>query len=88
MRLLPGAGGRADHIECRQARIDGGIASPLHHQRDDLLADRDSGDVVPQLKLGQLKDGADAIPSQAAGQWRINASGSTTGAEVYVGVLE
>ena len=54
-----------------------------------IAANLDSGAVVPQLKLARMVTSADvAIPSQAAGTWRISATGSTSDAEIYVGVLD
>jgi len=52
-----------------------------------LNADVESNAVVPQLKIGQLKNGNN-LPAVAAGTWRLNATGSTSGSEVYVFVLE
>ena len=52
-----------------------------------LAADIDSSRVNPQLKVGRLMNGANAIPSESNGTWRINLTGSQTGMEIYVGVI-
>lgn len=52
-----------------------------------LSADTMAGQVDPQLKLGQLVDGSgDAIPDTGPGTWRISVTGSTSDAEIYIGV--
>lgn len=84
---LPGAGAWAAILVVKRGGLTAlSLTYRVSSTTYTLTADRSGANVIPQLKVGQLLNGNNAAPA-SAGNWRINRSGSATGAEIYVMVL-